>query len=89
MHKPYVYLYTSSVVLLVAGFLLIAFDLVTKGQGVPPNTGLLALLDFTASAVQAGTTLVVVGLYHFFLGYKVDYAYNKPPEVDLLDKDSI
>ncbi len=90
MRKPYVYLYTSSAVLLVIGCLLIAMDLVLKAQGVPTNTGILALLDIKASAVQAGLAAVVVGLYHFVLGWKVDCAYNKPePKVDLLEGSDI
>jgi hypothetical protein len=90
MRKPYVYLYTSSAVLLVIGFLLIAMDLVTKAQGVAPNTGILALLDLKASAVQGGLVAMAVGLYHFFLGRQVDLAYHKPdPKVDLLEGNDI
>ena len=86
MRKPYVYLYASSVALGLIGFLLVAFDLAVKSQGASPNTGILALLDPTSSATQAGLALILVGVYHFILGFKVDSAYNSiPSKTDLLD----
>lgn len=86
MRKPYVYLYASSVALALMGFLLVAFDLAVKSQGASPNTGILALLDPASQVVQAGLGLLIAGVYHFILGFKVDQAYNSvPSKVDLLD----
>ena len=74
MHKPYVYLYVSSALLFLLGFLLCAADLVAKSQGVGHNVSLMSLVDPLAPAIQFGGFMVLIGVYHFILGLKVDSA---------------
>lgn len=77
MHKPYVYIYVSSVLFLLVGFMLIAMDLAVKSN-VPGHVGsVLSYVDMKAPAFQAGAFLLLIGVYHFILGVKVDSCYNK------------
>lgn len=63
--------------MLTVGLLLSVIDLVMIAHGAPPNIGLLSMINFRSSAMQAGIFLMLNGLYQFVLGVKVDGACQK------------
>jgi hypothetical protein len=87
MHKPaYVYLYCSSIMLSMMGYLLLALSLATKAQFAPKGVGVLELLDTSDGVAQAAIFLVVMGLYHFILGTRVDSSIQQSKSLDLLNE---
>lgn len=87
MRKPaYVYLYCSSIMLSMMGYLLLALSLATKAQFAPKGIGVLELLDTSDGVTQAAIFLVGMGLYHFILGMKVDSSTQQSKSLDLLNE---
>lgn len=82
MSKPYVYIYVSSVLFLLAGFMLMAMDLAVKSNIAGNTAGVLSYVDIKAPAFQAGAFLLLIGVYHFILGIKVDSCYNKTDKTE-------